>query len=190
MRKIEKIFQLLESQNIKPATFERDNDLGNGYLKKVLDSGSDITDKMLRRIEKNSKKFYAHVMDTPSAEPVIEVSSKEAPKESNDDLKKLIEANWMLAQSVLIDARNRENLTESNRELTKRITANAPQQNDQELTAIRAAVVEFVIEVASGKRFRNRQEAGQAYSKKVAELMGLASETDIQKHLDKFYISK
>lgn len=85
-------------------------------------------------------------------------------------------------------------LADTNNELAKKIPdrpiEGAPQQNVQELNAIRAAVVEFLIEVASGKRFRNQQEAGQAYSKKVAELMGLVSEKDIQKHLYTLYNMK
>jgi hypothetical protein len=63
MRKIENIFSLLDSQGITAAEFERRNDLGNGYLKKTLENGADITQKMLERVRKSSPDFYNILMD-------------------------------------------------------------------------------------------------------------------------------
>jgi hypothetical protein len=99
----------------------------------------------------------------------------------------LTESNRMMAEAMLTDARNRESLTRSNERLTLKVTADDPQQTSQELTAIRQAVVEFVIEVASGKRYKDRHEAGQAYSKKVAELIEATKGKDTRTNLDKMH---
>ncbi|MGN6354613.1 MAG: S24 family peptidase [Parafilimonas sp.] len=58
MRKIEKIFQYIESQNISTSSFERKSGLGNSYLKKTRDRGKDLSPKILEKIVKNNPKDY------------------------------------------------------------------------------------------------------------------------------------
>jgi uncharacterized protein YnzC (UPF0291/DUF896 family) len=113
--------------------------------------------------------------------------AKQAERSSLTDqaIVNLTESNRMMAEAMLTDARNRESLTRSNERLTLKVTADDPQQTSQELIAIRQAVVEFVIEVASGKRYKDRHEAGQAYSKKVAELIDATKGKGIQTNLGK-----
>jgi hypothetical protein len=123
--------------------------------------------------------------------PLVEAKESEPPKTAERDIIfNLTESNRMMAEAMLTDARNRESLTRSNERLTLKVTADDPQQTSLELIAIRQAVVEFVIEVASGKRYKDRFEAGQAYSKKVAELIEAAKGKGIQKNSDRMHTVK
>lgn len=106
----------------------------------------------------------------------------------------LTESSRKLADAILIDAQNRKILIEERSNLVQMLqessTANALQQTERELISIREAVVELLLDVAGGKRFRDRTEAGQVYSKRVAELMETSSKKDTQKSSGKKRIAK
>jgi uncharacterized protein YnzC (UPF0291/DUF896 family) len=97
----------------------------------------------------------------------------------SDANKRLADAHYLLA----------EGNTRLVNMVDKKVTADDSQQTSLELIAIRQAVVEFVIEVASGKRYKDRHEAGQAYSKKVAALIEATKGKGIQKNLGKQHIA-
>jgi hypothetical protein len=120
--------------------------------------------------------------------PLVEAKESEPPKTAERDIIfNLTESNRMMAEAMLTDARNRESLTRSNERLTLKVTADVPEQMTPELEAIRRAVVEFVIQVAAGKRWKNEGEAERAYSKRVAELIEAAKGKDTQRNSGKLH---
>lgn len=59
MKKIDAILQYIEKQDISIASFEREFDIGNGYLKKTKDKNVDISNKILDRIRKSPEVYNA-----------------------------------------------------------------------------------------------------------------------------------
>jgi transcriptional regulator with XRE-family HTH domain len=112
-----------------------------------------------------------------------------APPPSSE-LTDLIASNRMMAEAMIIDARNRENLTEANRELAKKVTASAPEQNQQDAYAMRSAFLELLGQVGSGKRWKSPEEVKVAYNKFLVDAMGLTTSKDTQKSLDKPHTGK
>lgn len=58
MKKIETILQFLEKSGIKPATFEREMEAGNGYLDKTVKRGSDVSYKFIEKLRQNKPEWY------------------------------------------------------------------------------------------------------------------------------------
>lgn len=157
-----------------------------GYNEKFISqtrSRKDVSPKFIKRLQDYLGRLQ-------NAKEVGGTELYKQPLNANSDLKKLIDANHMLAQSVLIDARNRENLTESNRELTKKVTANAQSQNEQAVDAMRSAFLELLSQVGSGKRFHSAEELKTAYRKLVSVALVPEGEGDTRNNLDKKRIVK
>lgn len=68
LKKIEKIMQYIDKEGISIAEFERENKLGNGYLKKMEKSGSDVSYKVLEKIRINSIKAYTEMFGEPQTD--------------------------------------------------------------------------------------------------------------------------
>lgn len=168
-------------------------------------SGVEIEDLKNKRLTENDIKIKGEKGEKGELKNSIDVGKSN--EQSDDTIQKLIADNSAMIRAMEIDARAREqdaiarkidadvrkSLTKSNEELVRMVrktTEGAPQQNEQDLSSIREAVVEFLIEVASGKRYKDRESAGQAYSKKVAELMALKQEKDTQKNSGKMHSVK
>jgi transcriptional regulator with XRE-family HTH domain len=64
LTKIEKIFSYLEKQGVSVSEFERKSGLGNSYLSKTKERGSDITTKIEERIRQNNPTDYHKIFDT------------------------------------------------------------------------------------------------------------------------------
>lgn len=203
MRKIEKIFELIEDQNIKPAAFERENDLGNGYLKKIKDSSADITDKMLRRIEKNSKIFYDKLMGDNNKPTTGQNQAQEANPEyhngsvtmnaimslaeSNKGLvesnKALVEsnriiadANKSIADANVVLAKNNEELIQLMKKPTESVSEESPLTFQSNLGKLLAAIAQ----VGSGKRWHSQEEAIAALHKEFYGDLGAKKEAGIR----------
>ena len=68
MKKIEKILQYIEDQNISISEFERRADLSNGYINNTLKRGADITQKILDKIEQNLRDDFDKIFQEPASE--------------------------------------------------------------------------------------------------------------------------
>jgi predicted transcriptional regulator len=182
----------IETSRIRPVSIYKSMDISKQAFYKLYESKSFEPDT-IEKIEKAIGKKWEDVKKVN-----IDVNPTIAPKgqhkkaeETNENMNTLIQSNKILAEAnkKLSDAHFI--LAEDQRELMRRVvTADDPQQTSLELIAIRQAVVEFVIEVASGKRYKDRHEAGQAYSKRVAELIEATKGKDIQKNWDKLHTVK
>jgi hypothetical protein len=120
-----------------------------------------------------------------SKDDVVNVPrGKHASNYTEQALMNLTESNRLMAKS-------NADLAESHKELVQMVkgkfTADAPPQNEAALNVIRRAVVSFLIDVAAGKRWRSRDEAGSAYNKLVADMLQEETGGDIQTNLDKLY---
>lgn len=70
MKKIDKILQYIDSQEIDIAKFERESGISNGYFANTQKRKSDITEKILDKIRQNQPKIYYAVFNTkPQQEP-------------------------------------------------------------------------------------------------------------------------
>src|SRR5690348_15057721 len=111
---------------MKPPNVEENSIEEMEYLIKSIKSVKKLTDEEIALDLKYNDKYIAQTRSRKEVSPKfidrlkdylirlqnaknVEGSELHEPPEiytSNDDLKKLIDANWMLAQSILIDAKN------------------------------------------------------------------------------------
>jgi hypothetical protein len=179
----------IETSRIRPISVYKSMDISKQAFYKLYESKSFEPDT-IEKIEKAIGKKWEDVKKVN-----IDVNPTIAPKgqhkkaeETNENLNTLIQSNKILAEAnkKLSDAHFI--LAEDQRELMKKVvTADDPQQTSLELIAIRQAVVEFLFQVAAGKRWKNEGEAERAYSKKVAELIEAAKGKDIQRNSGKLH---
>jgi hypothetical protein len=176
----------IETSRIRPVRVYDSMGISKQGFYKLYESKSFEPDT-IGKLEKAIGKKWEDVKQMGAGVNIEEVTKGQQQNidQKNDNLDTLIQSNKILAEAnkKLSDAHFI--LAEDQRELMKKVTADVPEQTSQELLAIRQAVVEFVIEVASGKRYKDRHEAGQAYSKKVAELIEATRGKDTQRHSGK-----
>jgi transcriptional regulator with XRE-family HTH domain len=100
-------------------------------------------------------------------------------------------ALYNLTESNRLIAESNASLAQSNKELVQMVKAKTigddHLQTEKQLNVVRRAVVEFLLQVAAGKRWKTEEEAGLAYSRRIGELLAEDEAGDIQKRSDKTY---
>lgn len=89
MKKIDKLFKLLDNQNIRYALFERECGISNGYLKNTNKRGADLSLKILDKIQERQPIIYNKLVADEDVmlvqEPVISYLDKRRNQKNKSD---------------------------------------------------------------------------------------------------------
>lgn len=106
MKKIDKILQYIDKQDISVAELERKAGVSNGYFKNTTQRGTDISQKILEKIRQAWPEVYDNVFPNEDESPVL---SKEIKKDHRLD--DLIQSSLNNSEAVLINAKTIDRLS-------------------------------------------------------------------------------
>lgn len=98
MKKIEKILEYLDNENISLSEFERKSGISNAYLKNTFDRGADVTQKILDKIKSNNPETYHKIFKIE--EELLAVANEPVEKFAIPTKEKLLDHEALL--SVLV----------------------------------------------------------------------------------------
>jgi hypothetical protein len=175
-KEIETVLDELKMKGYSRGEIEKDLDraedwidvmLARGGNKKALGMLKAYNKRMLPKATlSNTKKPSADIQKSPAGDRLAEehpgFNNKEEKVYTAEDVRNITESNRMMAEAMLIDARNREKLVDTNSTLTNKIfTADVEPKTPIDVSEKMAGLALIIADLGTGpgKRWSSKKEA-------------------------------
>jgi plasmid maintenance system antidote protein VapI len=189
---LDDLFRELKKDGVGKGDVAQKIGINATYLSKMLSGEKPVTDSFTSALHKyygnKLRDLGINLKKTEVMLPPVEKTAAPSEQGPEPPIDYNSKAVYNLTESNRLIAESNASLAASNKELVQMVkesTASVPRQTDQDVIAMRSVFLELLSEVGSGKRWKSPEEVKVAYSKGLADVLGLMKEKDIQKNSGK-----